>query len=183
MSETINNEATPQNALPAMRIIKVASCLTCTGKATLTYHVGNSANNEISFRVYSNTGGGLFSAEWISLNAIKSALDNAIQPITSFTLNKLFKGRSTNTPGFLMAVLKGEGLVRNLEGKIRGYEQIDSTAFMAEVKSLVDSGTDLKVASKSASPITKSAAPLPQSAPPIKTKKSSPAITASIVAE
>ena len=185
MLEVISNEATPQNAVPAMRIIKVASCLTCTGKATLTYHVGSSANNEINFRVYSNTGGGLFSAEWISLNAIKSALDGATQPITSFTLNKLFKGRSTNTPGFLMAVLKGEGLVRNLEGKIRGYEQIDCAAFMAEVNALIASGTDLKVVSKSALPITKSAAvnPLPQSVPPIKTKKSSPAIEKPITAQ
>lgn len=181
MSETSQNPQTISNLVPAMRIIKVASCLTCTGKATLTYHVGSNASNEISFRVYSNTGGGLFSSEWVSLSAIKSALDNATQPITSFTLNKLFKGRSTNTPGFLMAVLKGEGLVRNLEGKIRGYEQIDSTAFMAETNALIASGTDLKVIGNKSSPSSKSAAvPLPQS---IKVKKSAPAIDTAAVAQ
>ena len=165
------------NPVAAMRIIKVASCLTCTGKATLAYHIGSEAENEINLRVHSNTGGGLFSAEWVSLNAIKSALDNATQPITSFTLSKLFKGKSTNTPGFLMAVLKSEGLVRNLEGKIRGYEQIDSAAFMAEVNSLIASGTDLKVVSN------KPTTPIIKSAPSIKAKKSSPAIEAPITAE
>ena len=165
------------NSVPVMRIIKVASCLTCTGKATLTYHIGSEVNNEIHLRVHSNTGGGLFSAEWVSLNAIKTAFDNATQPITSFTLSKLFKGKSTNTPGFLMAVLKSEGLVRNLEGKIRGYEQIDSGAFMAEVNALIASGTDLKVVSN------KPTTPNTKSAPTIKVKKSSPDIEASITAE
>lgn len=170
MSEKISNST------PAMRIIKVASCLTCTGKATLTYHIGSVADNEIHFRVHSNTGGGLFSAEWVSLNAIKSALDNATQPITSFTLSKIFKGKSTNTPGFLMAVLKSEGLVRNLEGKLRGYEILDSAAFMSEINALITSDVDIKVASnKTATPITKPAAP-------IKAKKSPPPIETPIAA-
>ena len=168
---------TSSNLVPIMRIIKVASCLTCTGKATLTYHIGIETKNEITFRVYNNTGGGLFSAEWVSLNAIKIAFDNATQPITSFTLSKLFKGKSTNTPGFLMAALKNEGLVRNLEGKIRGYEQIESSAFMAEVNSLIASGIDLKEASN------KPATLINKSATPIKVKKPSQAIEASIKAE
>ena len=165
-----------QATTQSIRIIKSASCPTCTAKATLTYHIGCKIDNEILFRVYSNSGGGLFSAEWVALTAIQAAMDNATQPITSFTLSKLFKGRSTNTPGFLMAVLKSEGLVRNLEGKIRGYEQIDSAAFMAEVNALIASGTDIEVASKSATPITKSA-------PVIKAKKSSPAIDTPIAAQ
>lgn len=174
MSETTINLAT------SMRILKVASCSNSSGKATLTYHIGCTTDKDIQFRVTANTGGGLFSPEWVSLSAIQPALAQAPFPLTSFPLINLYQGRSTNTPGFLMAVLKSEGLVSNLEGKIRGYEQIDSTAFMAEVNALIASGTDLKVASKSASPITKSAAdPLPQS---IKTKKSSPAITAPIEA-
>ena len=162
-----------QTTSTTIRIIKAASCPTCTAKATLTYHIGCNADNAIHVRVYSNSGGGLFSAEWVALSAIQAAMDNATQPITSFTLSKLFKGRSTNTPGFLMAVLKSEGLVRNLEGKVRGYEQIDSTAFTAEINALIASNVDLKVDSNksAASPITKSATS-------IKIKKSSPAITA-----
>ena len=76
-----------------------------------------------------------------------------------------------------MAVLKSEGLVRNLEGKLRGYEILDSAAFMSEINALITSDVDIKVASnKTATPITKSATS-------IKVKKSSPAIETPIVAK
>ena len=52
MSEIISNLVT------SMRILKVASCPTSSGKATLTYHIGCNADNEIQFRIMANTGGG-----------------------------------------------------------------------------------------------------------------------------
>ena len=42
---------------PALRILKVASCPTASGKGTLTYHVGCNASNAIQFRVVQNSGG------------------------------------------------------------------------------------------------------------------------------
>jgi hypothetical protein len=44
-----------------------------------------------------------------------------------------------------MAAIKNEGLVRNLEGKIRGYELLDSKPFMDEMKELIAAGVNLKV--------------------------------------
>ncbi len=133
------------NSALSMRIIKAASCPSKSGKATLTYHVGSDADNEIHFRVVMNTGGGLFSPEWLSLNAIQPALAKAPAPLTSYPLVSLLQGKSTNTPSFLMAALKNEGLVRSLEGKVRGYELIDSAAFMGAVNALIASGVDIKV--------------------------------------
>lgn len=133
------------NSVLSMRIIKVASCPSNSGKATLTYHVGYTADNEIHFRVVMNTGGGLFSPEWLALNAIQPALAKAPAPLTSYPLVSLLQGKSTNTPAFLMAALKNEGLVRSLEGKVRGYELIDSAAFMGAVNALIASGVDIKV--------------------------------------
>ena len=176
MSEKISNLVT------SMRILKVASCPTISGKATLTYHIGCTTENEIQFRVVVNTGGGLFSPEWISLSAIQPAFEQAPLPLTSFPLIKLYQGKSTNTPAFLMAVLKNEGLIRNLEGKIRGYEILDSTPFMAEVNSLIASGIDLKVDSSKSSPSNKLAAPTTKSASSIKAKKSPPPIETPIAA-
>lgn len=94
------------NPAPSIRIIKVATCLSATGKATLTYHIGTDSKNEILFRIYGNTGGGLFSSEWLLLSAIQAALKQAPFPLTSFPLIKLYQGKSTNTPAFLMAALK-----------------------------------------------------------------------------
>ena len=129
---------------PTMRILKIASCPTSSGKATLTYHIGCTTDKDIQFRVTANTGGGLFSPEWVSLSAIQPAFEQAPFPLTSFQLIKLYQGKSTNTPAFLMTVLKKEGLVSNLEGKIRGYEILDSKPFIDEVNALMASDIDLK---------------------------------------
>jgi len=138
---SINNS--PSNS-PSIRIIKIATCPNCSGKSTLTYHLGCTSDNAIYFLVYSNSGGGFFSPEWVKLSDIQAALAKSPKPITSYALTNLFKGKSVNTPGFLMATLKQEGLVKLLEGKMRGYELIDPEPFMLEVNKLAASDVDLK---------------------------------------
>ena len=164
------------NIVPTIRIIKITSCPSSSGKTTLTYHIGCTTDKDIQFRVVANTGGGLFSPEWISLSAIQPAFEQAPFPLTSFPLINLYQGKSTNTPAFLMAALKNEGLVRNLEGKIRGYEVIDSTAFMDEMYALITSDIDLKVANipanyKTSVALNKPDKTIKKSATPIKIKK------------
>ena len=51
------------NLVPTMRILKIASCSTNSGKTTLTYHIGCTTDKNIQLRVVANTGGGLFSPE------------------------------------------------------------------------------------------------------------------------
>ena len=153
MSKKISNQ------VKSMRILKIATCLNNSGKATLTYHIGSTSDNDIQFRLIANTGGGLFSSEWISLPAIQIAFEKAAVPLASFPLIQLYKGKSTNTPAFLMAVLKHEGLVRNLEGNVRGYETVESYTFMDEMHALIATGIDLKHISPT--PIKKSATTVP----------------------
>jgi len=165
------------NIVTSMRILKVASCSNSSGKATLTYHIGCTTDKDIQFRVIANTGGGLFSPEWISLSAIQPAFEQAPFPLTSYPLINLYQGKSTNTPSFLMAALKNEGLVRNLEGKIRGYEILDSKPFMDEMHALMASDIDLKTANipanyKTSVALNKPAKTITKTATPIKTKKS-----------
>ncbi|MES2498895.1 MAG: hypothetical protein V4570_00040 [Pseudomonadota bacterium] len=126
------------------RIIKIATCPTCSGKATLNYHFGCDEDKQVYIRIVANSGGGFFSEEWIKLVDIQTALDTAPFRVTSFPLIKLFIGKSVNTPGFLLAVLKHEGLVKLLEGKIRGYEKLDPAPFMLELGKLVSSDVNLK---------------------------------------
>ena len=56
----------------------------------------------------------------------------------------MYQGKSTNTLALLIAVLKSEGLVRNLEGKIRGYEILHSKSFIDEMNALMATDIDLK---------------------------------------
>ena len=146
---------------PAVRILKEASCPTASGKGTLTYHVGCNASNAIQFRVVQNSGGGYFSAEWVAWEVIQPALESAALPLTSFPLISLYKGKSTNTPAFLMAVLKQEGLVRNLEGNVRGYELLDSLPFLTAMKDLIASNVNLTVANPADVVVMKAKKPAP----------------------
>ena len=130
-----------------------------SGKTSLIYHFGCNQENQVFIRIVENSGGGFFSEEWVALDATLATLDKAPHPITAVPLIRLFKGKSVNTPGFLLAVLKHEGLVKLLEGKVRGYERLDSETFMTEVNTLLSSDIDLKYSPPT--PIKKSATILP----------------------
>mgnify|MGYP003385807079 CR=1 FL=1 len=134
------------NLDPSIRINKEATCPSLSGKSTLTYHIGCNSESDILLRVFANTGGGFFSKEWVSLNTIFQAFDKkaADKPIVSLLLYPLFQGKSLNTPAFLLAVLKQEGLVIPLEDHPKHYERIPSDAFMAEIEKLIQSKVDLK---------------------------------------
>lgn len=126
----------------AVRVLKVATCPSLTGRSKLTYHVGQAPDFEILFRVVSNTGGGFFSQEWASLGDIKAAFAKASgdKELTSFHLYPLFAGKSVNTPAFLLAALKNEGLVRPSTTKRRCYERVDEAMFVAAMQAWAASG-------------------------------------------
>jgi len=134
------------NLDPSIRIIKVANCPSLSGKSTLTYHIGCNAQSDILLRVVDNTGGGFFSKEWVSLDAIFQAFDKKAvdKPIISLLLYPLFQGKSLNTPAFLLAVLKQEGLVSPLEDHPKHYERLPSDAFNSQMQQLLQSKVDLK---------------------------------------
>ena len=131
----------------SVRILKAANCPSLSGKSTLTYHIGCNAESDILLRVVANTGGGFFSKEWVSLNAIFQAFDKKAvdKPIVSLLLYPLFQGKSLNTPAFLLAVLKQEGLVRPLEDHPKHYERLDPEAFNSQMQQLIQSKVDLKI--------------------------------------
>jgi len=130
----------------SIRILKVANCPSLSGKSTLTYHIGCNAQSDILLRVVDNTGRGFFSKEWVSLNTIFQAFDKKAvdKPIISLLLYPLFQGKSLNTPAFLLAVLKQEGLVSPLEDHPKHYERLDPDAFNSQMQQLIQSKVDLK---------------------------------------
>ena len=78
-------------------IIKTDTCPSVSGKSTLTYQIGK-AGTDTQIRIQENTGAGRFSDEWLSLKAIGKT------PFTSAKLKELIKGKSINTPAFILAV-------------------------------------------------------------------------------
>lgn len=144
-----------------VRILKISTCASVSGRSTLTYHVG-CKDFSILLRIYRNTGSGYFSQEWIPLSTINQALDEC-RAITSFSLQSIFKGKSVNTAGFLIAVLKDIGLIQVTKDSARSYEQSESDTFILDTKKLIESGVNLIVESPSKSPqITKKGAVKPK---------------------
>ena len=134
------------NLDPSTRILKIATCPSLSGKSTLTYHIGCNEKSQILFRIANNTGGGFFSKEWIALDTILNIFDQLPdnKPIVSLLLYSLFQGKSLNTPAFLLAVLRQEGLVNPLDDHPKHYERLPSDAFMTEIEKLIQSKVDLK---------------------------------------
>ena len=123
-----------------MRVLKTATCKSISGKSTLTYQIGCTPDSSIHFRITKNTGAGFFNNEWIALKDIEKALAESPegQPLNSFLLQPLFSGKSTNSPGFMAAILTREKILSSLKG--RRYELLDTEEFNARMQKLVSSG-------------------------------------------
>ncbi|QPB72232.1 hypothetical protein D5125_17015 [Magnetovirga frankeli] len=96
-----------------LRILQVGTCPSLTQKSELEYHIVCNDKKELFIRIAKSSGGGLFSCEFVSVNAIHDKLQK-IDPetsITSILLNSILRGRSANTAGFIMGALLAKGVV------------------------------------------------------------------------
>ena len=99
-----------QPEAPAVRILKVSTCPSLSGRSDLTYHVG-CIDEAIQLRVYQNSGKGYFNQEWIAFSHIRDALNSQAE-ITAATLRPIIVGKSVNTASFFLAVLRNLGLIQ-----------------------------------------------------------------------
>jgi hypothetical protein len=156
----------------AIRILKTGTCPSLSGKSRLTYEIACSseAGDDLALRVATNTGGGFFSDEWLPLAAVEKIVTGSASKkgLTSTTLHPLFKGKSINTAGFLLAVLKAEGAVQLQEGKTRLYEVGDFEGFLEATRGLLKPVSEKPKgkAPKAVSPAAKTTAPAAKATPP-----------------
>lgn len=92
-----------------IKVIRTASTNSLSGKSTISYEIGTRGDQQY-IRLTGNSAGGLFCKEWILLSDVQQLLKGVALP-TSKTLQPLYEGRSSNSPGFLLACAIQEGLV------------------------------------------------------------------------
>jgi len=121
-----------------IHILKTATCNSLEGTAKLTYLIGIDDTDAIHWQITANTGGGLFSKEWVPFAGIQQAFADWPEdtPITSITLRPLFRGKSVNTPSFLLAALTAEGLLEPLPKRKRVHQACDPGPFLASLDGL-----------------------------------------------
>ena len=121
-----------------IRVLKTGTCPSLSGRTKLTYEAGGSPGSQINIRITKTAGTGSFSKDWVALERIHALLEKtAGSPITSHTLAPLFT--SANNPGFTLAVMKHERLVRPLADNPRCYERLDGKSFFSEIEALMGS--------------------------------------------
>ena len=122
-----------------IKVIKTASCDTLSGKSKLTYQIGCTPDKQIHLRISKNSGGGFFSGEFVSFDAILDELEKLPKDtgISSYYLAHLFKGKSVNTPSFHLAALKHLKLIRPLPNNKRHHELVDPKPFLEQIEKLI----------------------------------------------
>jgi hypothetical protein len=137
--------------------LKTGNCSSRSGKSKLTYLIGADSASEIHFRINGNTGNGFFNNDWVPLKTILELLTKAGGAFTSYALHPLLKGKSNNTPAFLIASLLEEGIIHRSVSEKRCYELSDVSVFMTKIKPLMESRTEAKPSKKK--PVTESLIP------------------------
>ena len=111
-----------------IRVLRVDSCLSLSGQSTLTYEIGVKGDSALYVRLIGNTGGGLFSDEWISCDLLEDFIKGKTK-LTSGSFKAFFPNKSVNTGGFVMAVTKSLGLIGVSELTSRWHEHVSGMAF------------------------------------------------------
>jgi hypothetical protein len=99
------------------------------------------------------------------------------------TFRKIFRGKSANTPGFLIAVLCAEGIIEPMGDKKRVHQACDPATFLASVEALRKDGGKSYSNTASKKPAAKATSKVPAKATPkakAKAAKASPTKEASI---
>lgn len=173
---------TPTTTNP-IRVLKIAKCDSFSGKSRLTYQLGSKTGNDAYIRIIGNSGTGFYSQEWLNLDDIENICIPG-KAITSWLLFPLFKGRSSNSPSFMLAALYDLEVVQCGTKKKRTYEAAHPEYLRAEVKRLYAAGVNLEAgnakkeapAEATSKPEAKSPAKAATAAPKAKpTSKKTPA--------
>jgi len=137
MPETKTNPSITQT-IPNRHILKTPSCLALSGNGTIGYELSLDDKKSLHIRIMSNTGGGYFSNESIALTDIEGILFSLAddERLASTAFQPLFKGKSVNTPAFLMAALRNEGFVKPIGELKRFHQCLDAKSFKALIRKL-----------------------------------------------
>jgi hypothetical protein len=115
-----------ETSIETIRTLKTGNCSSRSGKSKLTYLIGCDPEAKIHFRIHSNTGNGFFNNGWIPLENLLELLSKSGGAFTSFALYPLLKGKSNNTPAFIIAALLEEGFIHRSESQaLLRFEQFE----------------------------------------------------------
>ena len=121
-----------------MRVLSTGTCDTLSGSSRLTYHIGSCRTARSTCvctatpAAASSSGVDLAAGHPDGTEEASGREAHHVHPV-----NASFRGRSANTPGFMLAVLLHEKVVRSMQGKLRRHQLADPSVFTDKVQKLM----------------------------------------------
>jgi hypothetical protein len=166
-SSTSADASTPETAnTQSFWLLKEGSApkLGARAEGSINYNIlADNERQRLFIEVIGNKGGGYFSKERVDITKIEACLDTGTsgKPFPSKTFKEAFVGRSSNNAGFLVAVLRHEGLLAAApEAETQHVQSSDWTAW--KVSMLAQPGKLIEVGSKDFEKKPTETEPVPQ---------------------
>lgn len=140
MSEIQNNEAVefaPEGVVDPIEVIFTGECLSLSGRSTLTFEVGqHTEDGTFHHRISSNSGGGMFSKQWVSASILQDIFVGATE-LNSKSFQTAFGQTSVNTAGFCLSSLKELGLIEVDPCNARVHRHVAGMVFSKAVQARI----------------------------------------------
>jgi hypothetical protein len=134
------SEAKPE--VVPMEKIYAGSCPSLTNRSTLTYEIArDSTDQSLHLAIVGNSGAGMFCRDFASAKMIESIVTGS-EDLTSTAFQVCHPHRSSNTAGFILAVLADLGLVRRGKVNTRLHEHVEGATFEQMVLARLEASKD-----------------------------------------
>ena len=125
----IENQAEVAAEIDPIETIFQGECQSLSGRSNLTFEIGRHTEDATGhLRISDNSGKGMTCKDWASASAIQEVVLGEGE-LTAKSFHVLHPGKSINTGGFILAVLKDLGLIRANEENTRLHEHVPTTTF------------------------------------------------------
>jgi len=138
------SETQEQPEAPQMMVDYEAECPSITGRSTLRFEAGRRSSDDqhaLYLRIAHNSGRGIHSKAWAPVEQIDAIIAQA-ENVTARTFDELHPGKSINTGGFILAVVKDLGVVQPKEDNTRHHEHVPGTSVLQALSKRISEAKD-----------------------------------------
>lgn len=133
-----------QETVDPIVVVYKGQCESLSKRSTLDFEVGQDpADDSWHIKISGNSQAGMYCPLWVSAESVQDIVLGATE-LTSTSLKPLFIGKSINTAGFLVAVVRALGLVRVSAINSRHHEHVPGSTFAQVVQQCMGGSTQAK---------------------------------------
>lgn len=122
-------ESNETEVIDPIEVIHMGESQSISGRSTLSFEIGrHTEESTLHLRIAGNSGRGMWCKDWASASAIQDIVLGEGE-LTAKSFHALHPGKSINTGGFVLAVLKELGLIRANEENTRVHAHVPGATF------------------------------------------------------